>query len=361
MLLACLMLIPPAVFPNAQTVLVKEHFFPAELEFKELASVQSESSFSNPESLAEMAEGSLIAEVGFAKCDRRIYSTVDGGSIMIEVLTLTDARGAYSLLTLLGAGEVVNGPPGAFFSLDASGIVFAQGQFCVRIRSAGQADLVKRVAVSVSNRIGNRGTTVPLLISHFPPGCDPSSLRYFLGPKALESRGGPLTGKFTGFGSDVEIAQAKYTFQDQSGVLSLIAFPTSQLAEEYFDALADLTEKAKNTKIYTKKAGPLLGILEGGFDTKNAERLLSTVRFTYSIRWIYDKHSRSNATIWGVPVGLLGTVVRSLALTAVLCFMSVIAGAAFAIFRILLRGYAPGNIFDNPDRTGMIRLKINED
>ncbi len=361
MLLACLMLIPPAVFPNAQTVLVKEHFFPAELEFKELASVQSESSFSNPESLAEMAEGPLIAEVGFAKCARRIYNTADGGSLMIEVLTLTDPRGAYSLLTLLSTSELVNGPPGAFFSLDASGIVFAQGQFCVRIRGPGQTDLVKRVAVSVSNRIGSRGMTVPLLISHFPPGYDPTSLRYFLGPKALESRGGPLTGKFTRFASDLEIAQAKYTFQDQSGVLSLIAFPTSQLAEEYFDTLAGLTERQKDAKIYSKKAGPLLGILEGGFDANNAERLLSTVRFTYSIRWIYDKHSRRNATIWGVPVGLLGTVVRSLALTAVLCLMSVIAGVAFAVFRILLRGYAPGNIFDRPDRTGMIRLKINED
>ena len=62
----------------------------------------------------------------------------------------------------------------------------------------------------------------------------------------------------------------------------------------------------------------------------------------------------------GIPVGILGTVVRSLVLTGLLCGLSIIAGAGIATFRLLLRKYAPNNYLDRPERTEIIRLKIDE-
>ena len=35
-------------------------------------------------------------------------------------------------------------------------------------------------------------------------------------------------------------------------------------------------------------------------------------------------------------------------------------GVSLALFRIMLRDYAPNNFLDRPDRTGVIRLKIDE-
>ncbi len=164
------------------------------------------------------------------------------------------------------------------------------------------------------------------------------------------------------FQDEVEIAQARYNLDDQTGVLSLIGFPTSQLAEEYFERLYSLVNFKGDTgqRLYFKRAGPLLGLLEGNFDPGNADAILGSIEFKYSIKWILDKYRHSSSGIWGVPGGMLGTVVRSLVFTGLLCAISIVAGVSFALFRIMLRGYAPNNFLDRPDRTEVIRLKIDE-
>jgi hypothetical protein len=56
----------------------------------------------------------------------------------------------------------------------------------------------------------------------------------------------------------------------------------------------------------------------------------------------------------------MNTVVRSLALTALLAGVSLVGGALFGTLRLLLRGYAPNNILDRADRNELIRLKFHD-
>jgi hypothetical protein len=349
---------------QAQTELVRSHYFPAELEFKELGAIKSEQTLTDVDSPSGIPEGSLFADVGFEKYTRRVYSVGSGGSLTIEVVRLKDARAAFSLLTILRKGDISAGPPGDWFSASPSGLIFARGDYWVRVQGdSGPEDLSRRVATSVSNRIGNRRTVTPQLVSHFPKiGYEASSIRYYLGPKSCDSYASAVAGRHLKFESDMEVAQAQYIIEDMKGLLSLVSFPTSQLAEQYSDDLASMDQNsAGRSKVYLKRAGPLLGILEGTFDAGTANKILSSIQFTYAIKWIYDKNNRSNTkTIWGVPMPILGTVVRSLLLTALLCGISLFAGVGFAAFRLFLRGYAPHNYLDRPERTEIIRLKIDE-
>jgi hypothetical protein len=171
-----------------------------------------------------------------------------------------------------------------------------------------------------------------------------------------------MAGRDLKFREEVEIAQARYSVENQTGVLSLVGFPTSQLAEEYFDHMFSLAGSlaAGGPRIYLKKTGPLLGLLEGNFDPRIADSILGSIEFQYSIKWIFDKNSHSTGGLWGVPRGIMGTVVRSIVLTGILCGISIVAGVSFAFFRIMLRGYAPNNFLDRPERTEMIRLRIDE-
>src|SRR5206468_8339659 len=66
------------------------------------------------------------------------------------------------------------------------------------------------------------------------PGYDPSSIRYYLGPASLARYANTIAGRDLKFRDEVEIAQARYSVENQTGILSLVGFPTSQLAEEYF-------------------------------------------------------------------------------------------------------------------------------
>jgi hypothetical protein len=100
-----------------------------------------------------------------------------------------------------------------------------------------------------------------------------------------------------------------------------------------------------------------VAVLEGTFDPASANKLLSLIKFSYSIRWIYDKGHKSTI-IWGVPAGILGTVVKSLLFVVLLCALSIVAGVGFAVFRVVLRGFAPKNFLDRPERTEITRLRL---
>lgn len=343
---------------QAQTQIVRRDFFPAELEFQELQKIQADESIKDAGSLGHVKDWALFADVGFEQYARRAYSLTTGGTLSIEVVTLKDSKAAYSLLTLLRKSSVAPGPPGEFYSEDGSSLIFARGYFLVRLQGETPLDVVKRVATSVSNRIGQRETALPSLIAHFPQnGYNPSSLRYFLGPRSYDAFSIAQSGSHLKFESGMEIAQARYAVNNQTGLLSLISYPTHEMAEGYQESLEGPGPNA-GYKVYVRRAGPLVGLLEGSFDPVTADGLLSSIHFTYAIKWIYDKNNRSTGTIWGVPMPILHTVVRSIVLVALLCLLSLVAGVSFAFFRVWLRRYAPHNILDRPERTEMTRLKL---
>lgn len=349
-----------APFLTAQTQLVTRSYFPADLEFVELKSVESQREITEPASLVEVPEGALFAEAGFRHYARRTYRLTPSGRLTIETLLLNDAKAAYSLLTLLRTGVVGKGPPGDFAGGSEQDLIFSQYNVLVRIRSDASGDLTRRVARSVGNRIGLHERE-PSLITNLPKaGLDPASLRYCLGPLAFARYAQPVGGKSLEFRDELEIAQARYRLDDQTGLLSMVGFPTIQLAEEYFDRLFGLMDHDAKSQVYLKKSGPMLAILEGDFAPQTADQLLSTIEFSYSVKWIYDAKNRRSEGMWGGSGGLMNTVVRSLALTALLAGVSVVGGALFGTLRVLLRGYAPNNILDRPDRNELIRLRFDK-
>ena len=347
---------------RAQTQLVSEHYFPAEHEFRELAAVQSDSTSADPTRLG-VTESRLFAEAGFRLSQKRAYRLDPAGTLTIEVVGLRDAKAAYSVLTLLGGGVVVQGPPGDFRVATSNALLFCQSSYFVRIVSDPESDLPRRVAVSVGNRVGAH-EKAPNLVTRFPGvGLLPGSIRYFLGPESRARYAYSETARRVELPPDVELAQARYTFAPTSGTLALVSFPTSMLAQDYYERVFEhggAERWVDKPGVYFKRSGPMIGILEGGFAPADAERVLGSVEFTYSVQWIYDKRKSGPRTVWGIPVGILGTVVRSLVFTGLLCVVSALTGMLIAVTRILMRRFAPGNVLDRPERTEIIRLKLNE-
>jgi Family of unknown function (DUF6599) len=342
----------------AQTELITRNYFPADLEFVELKSVESQRELGEPASLAELPEGAVFAEAGFRHYARRTYRLNPPGFLTIETVTLNDGKAAYSLLSLLRNDVLSKGPPGDFAAGSDQNLIFSQANVLVRIKSEAPGDLARRVARSVGNRIAQHERE-PSLIANLPKlGLDPVSLRYCLGPLSFARYAQPVAGKSIEFRDELEIAQARYSVENQTGILSLVGFPTIQLADEYFESVFGLMGSNSKAELYLKKSGPMLAILEGNFAPRTADRLLGSIEFSYSVKWIYDANRASDG-MWSVSSGLMGTVVRSLAFTGLLAGLSLVAGGLFAMFRILLRGYAPNNFLDRPDRTELIRLKFD--
>ena len=120
---------------------------------------------------------------------------------------------------------------------EPSAVLFAQGRFLVRVLADRASDLPRRVAVSVANRIGVH-EPAPHLVSRFPGrGLEPQSVRYFLGPESLGAYAYSGTVKRIELPPDVEVAQARYRIDGAEGTLALVGFPTSQLAQDYYERL----------------------------------------------------------------------------------------------------------------------------
>jgi len=345
-------------FPQVR--LVSGDYFPADFEFQELPKAASEEVFEDPDRISGIEHGSLFLDLGCKKYARRVYSIENSGSLSIEVATVADAPAAYSLLTLLGDSAVHQGPPGDDFISNADTLLFAQGKEWVRIKGKSVSkNLIERIGGSVSNRIGKAEREVPPLIAHLPsPGYDPSSLLYFSSLKPYETYFGARAREYLKFNSDAEIAEARYTLGNQTGDLFLLSFPTPQVAEEYYERLPGMNPvRERANTLYAKKAGPLVALLEGAFDPRTAERILGPLKFEYSIRWIYDKNNE-NRIAWGIPTPILGTVVKSLFFVALLCLVSIAAGAGFAFFRFALREHGSGGAADRSEQTDIIRLRL---
>jgi hypothetical protein len=341
----------------AQTQYVSGDFFPADLEFKEIRAVQADKIVKGAADLARLEYGPVLIEAGLTRYAERTYALVDAGGMTVSIYTLGDAHNAYSMLTMLAKSRLLAGPPGDFFASEPPTLFFAAGNNCVRISSAAAGDLARRVAVSIANRIGNPSPKAPSLIRHLPQdSCDPSSIRYFLGARAFEAFGTPIAGAALVIPSDVELAQARCSIQDQSGILTLLAFPTIPMAEEYFNSASLYARSAgPNASLYTRQTGPLVAILEGNFAPEVADKTLGSLKFSYTIKWIYEKNKPSRI-IWGVPVKILGTVVRSILFTALLCVLSLVAGVMLAGARL----YARSRWKRIAEHDSYIRLKLDE-
>lgn len=347
---------------SAQTVFIPPDYFPARLEFRELATVVAEQEIDSVSAIGQLKEGSFFLEAGVQAYARREYALEDRTALTIEILTIEDERGAYSLVSVLRSAALAAGPPGDYLAESDGELCFAQSRYFVRIRSRAPGDLLRRIATSVGNRIGRRAQAPPSLVTHLPEiGCASSSIRYFMGPRSADAFSQPVAGRRLVFTDPAEIVQAPYSVEGRSGLLTLVSFPTMQMADDYYERSMEWLGRAERpARLYAAKAGPIIGILEGNFDPGIADKVLGSLQYSYTVKWIYDKYKNA-PTIWGLPYGIMSTVVRSIVLVSLLCLASILAGAALALFRVALRTYAPNNFLDRPERTELIRLKLDED
>jgi hypothetical protein len=226
----CVLLCCHAVLFSAsertQIQMVGSDYFPAEQEFKELHRIDSKDDAQDKSSLPDASEAALVAEAGYLRYARRSFEVEGGGKMTVEVLRAKDERSAYSLFSLLRTDGTNPGPPGESFAETGNALTFVKGGFWVRVAGPNPGSLLKRVATSVSNRIGPRDQIVPSLVSHLPStGLLESTTRYFLGPQAFDILASKPPGLQFDFQPEMEIAQAEYDLNAQREFCPYCIFP----------------------------------------------------------------------------------------------------------------------------------------
>lgn len=316
-------------------------------------------------------EAQWLKEDGFASSEVAEYQR-EGDTLKLTLLRFPDASGAYSAYTLLrqphwpkeeiGAGAVSDNNRVLFW---LSNLVVDAGFSHITAMSAGELRVLAGQLPTVK---GNASLEPP--ITHYLPtgGLEPQTTRYALGPAAYTQCGGALPPALLGFDRGAEALGASYLVQGNEGVLTLIEYPTPQMAEEREKAIADFF-KAGNQKqnpwpqalaesnplaLIVRRTGPLVVITTGGLFDRQAKELAGRVYYQADISTLPGSTQPSEVSKTAKLI--IGIVL----LVSVLGGAALVLGIFFGGGRILLYRLRGKDINEVDDSDSFLSLNLSE-
>jgi len=257
--------------------------------------------FTVPEDSGETQ--AILKEDGLVRMEARVALTPTASKPAsagwVRAYQFADATGALSAYTYFRQGG--KGFPYAAHSLYTTRVengdgevVFLSGVSVVRAKLKLYPEsanaLLGQIDIGLP-KVTGRKALAPLLPSYFPADIagtklDPATLRYALGPVAYQSMGGVLPPEILGWDKSAEIATASYSGRAGKGTLTLLLYPTPQIAGDRGRAI----EKAINDKgvaafgtVKMRRVGPLVGMTSGAFSPDQAEKLVQALHLNEEV------------------------------------------------------------------------------
>ena len=251
---------------------------------------------------ADPANSQVLVEDGFRDFASGTYKN-NINTVTIRAMRFGDASGAYSAYTFyripgmapedIGKGGAANGDRVLFWN--GATLVDAKFDHLTAMSAAALRELAGKVPM-----IGGAAGVAPSLPGFLPrTDLEPTHTRYSLGPESYTRSGGVLPASLVDFSKSPEILSGGFNLRSGEGTLTIIEYPTPQIAAERERAIAaylkagnqpqqpftDALEKSNTQALATRRSGLLVAITSGGFDAADAHKLLDKVNYEASVTW----------------------------------------------------------------------------
>jgi hypothetical protein len=229
------------------------------------------------------ADGAVLQEYGLAQRQAAIY--VKGNSTVIvrgwEFKDATGAFGAFTFFRQTGMRTESIGHDGASMGghyLFWSGTTVVDATFAQPSTDEQSAEKSAVTALAAQLPQAGGAAGIPPSLPHYlpTPQLDPSSVKYAIGPAAYARMGGQLPPTAIDFNQDTEAITAQYGPQGAQATLTLLLYPTPQIAAAHLKSIDALV---KSSGLSTKRSGPLVAIVSGASSATKAQQLLAEVHF----------------------------------------------------------------------------------
>jgi hypothetical protein len=188
------------------------------------------------------------------------------------------------------------------------------------------------------------------------------SEKYALGPEGFRaamsslSQGTYAAGleKEIGFAKDnAEAILAQYRGQHGGGVLLLIEYPTPQVAENHKHHLEQaMSAAAKQAGVTIERKASLLSLVFDATSQMHAQAIRDEVNYETSVTWDEPHQTYSDPP-------LVRTLYKIFLFTSLFLVFATLTGIAFGGFRILVKHWWPGKVFDRPEDIEVIQLGLS--
>jgi hypothetical protein len=361
------LLVPPALAKPATVGTAAPPLLPTDFAGWSLSGPAQESAA--PEA-ADAANASVLKEFGFQQFSAAHYANADN-KLSVRAIRFQDASGAFGAFTFFRRAGSIPEQIGRSAAWDGSHVLFWNGATLVDATldkvTPMTASELRELAKDLPQPPGSANVAPPL------PGYLPrqdlevNQTHYSLGPEAYARGGGVLPPPLVDFPSSAEAVTANYSSRDGSGQMTLLIYPTPQMAAARLRDI-DALLKAGNTKsawpqplaesrpdsLLTRRSGPIVAITSGSLPAATAHKLINQVNYQADVVWNNPQGYISDGS--KVARLILGIFALTGILGAAAILLGLFLGGGRALYRVL-RG-KPASAFQ--EETEFIRLNLED-
>jgi hypothetical protein len=319
---------------------------------------------------ADAANAAVLKEYGFQQFASAHYANGDN-KLNLRAIRFQDASGAFGAFTFYRRPGSIAEQIGRTAAWDGSHVLFWNGATLVDATldhvTPMTASELRELAKDLPLPPGSANVAPPLP-GYLPrQGLDLGLTHYSLGPEAYARTGGVLPASLVDFASSAEAVTANYSDRDGNGQLTLLIYPTPQLAAARLRDI-DAFLKAGNAQatwpqplaesrpssILTRRSGPIIAVVSGSLPADMAHKLLNQINYQADIVWNNPQGYISDGS--KVARLILGIFALTGILGGAAILLGLFLGGGRALYRVL-RG-KPASAFQ--EETEFIRLNLED-
>ncbi len=313
--------------------------------------IQTIKSGSDPASV-DPTDAPVLKEYGFSDSETATYVR-DGRKMQVKAARFKDATGAFGAFTYYIQPQMRAETIGDKAASNNARILFYKGNILVdasleHVTAMSGADL-RSLASALPHPKGDIAA-LPTLPGNLPVQSQlPNSSRYIIGSEALARLGISIPAQLIDFSKSPEIVTAQYRSSAGPATLTIIGYPTPQIAREKLPQLQSAS--LQGGRFYFKRTGPFVAVVNGNIPADEAQSLLASVNYDADITW-------NQATKPKPQEDRAGFIVALVLLCVLVVLAAAIFGFAFGGLRILLAKLYPNKVFNRPESADFIRLDL---
>jgi len=299
-------------------------------------------------------QASLLQEFRLAGAAQARYEE-NGNHLDLTVFSFADYTGAYGAFTFWRAPNMLPQSMGDDAASGDDRVIFFTANLLVDAKfdrvSAMTLGQLRELARSLakSPTPGN-----PPTLPKFLPKQElqTSTVRYAVGPQGLAQSGAPLNAEQVAFQFSPEIVTAHYTVDSGDALLTIVEYPTPQIAADQLKKIAPGFLSTSRPAQQIKRTYSMLVLTSGEVSAGDAQTLLASVNYEADVTW--NQATKQN------PKDNVGSLlVNIIVLSGILVAFMFIFGLFFGGFRLLYYRLNPGKAAAREEEQQLIRLNLS--